>query len=174
MWLVLPRQPAPERSAASSIAVPREEPPDVSQLASPEAQLLLANWNYDRQNWTHAIEHYQQAISLGCDNADVRTDLGNCYRFTAEPQKALAQYQVAQQQNPRHEKSLLNTAGLYGEVLHDHTKAAELWREYLRRFPVSDGAARARQFLAELERHETEQTAALKRLISDDFAREPR
>lgn len=174
MWLILPRQPAPERSAASSVAVAREGPPDVSHLAPRDAQLALANWNYDRQNWTHAIEHYQQAISLGCDNADLRTDLGNCYRFTAEPTNALEQYRIAQRQDPRHEKSLFNTAGLYGDVLHDAIKAAELWREYLRRFPESVDAARARQFLAEFEQQDTEQTAALKRLISDDFARQPR
>ena len=41
------------------------EPPDVSQLAPVEAARTLANWNYDRQNWTHAIEHYQAAIAGG-------------------------------------------------------------------------------------------------------------
>ena len=82
--------------------------------------------------------------------------------------KALEQYQIAQRQNPRHENSLFNTAGLYGEVLRDPAKAAETWREYLRRFPDAAGAARARQFLAESEQHVMDQTDAIKRLISED------
>ena len=48
-------QPVPAAAGAG--------PPDVSQLAPAEAARTLANWNYDRQNWTHAIEHYQAAIA---------------------------------------------------------------------------------------------------------------
>ena len=66
-------------------------PPDVSQLTPADAARTLANWNYDRKNWPHAIEHYQEAIARGADNPDVRTDLGNCFRFVGQPQKALEQ-----------------------------------------------------------------------------------
>jgi len=118
MWLVLgeshssPTQRSVTRGAAETRA---EEPPDVSHLAAAEAATTLANWNYDRQNWSHAIEHYQQAIALGRDNPDVRTDLGNCFRFLGQPQKALEQYETAQRQNPQHENSLFNQAGLFAK-----------------------------------------------------------
>jgi tetratricopeptide (TPR) repeat protein len=170
-WLILGGSPGTPRSSpspAAPSAAAAEAPPDVSQLAPVAAATALANWNYDRQNWPHAMEHYQQAISLGSDNADIRTDLGNCFRFLGQPEKALEQYQLAQRQNPQHENSLFNTAGLYGEGLHDPAKAAESWREYLRRFPAGSGAARARKFLAEGEQRESEQAAALKRLMLDD------
>ena len=26
---------------------------------------MLANWNYDRQSWSYAIEHYQEAMKKG-------------------------------------------------------------------------------------------------------------
>jgi hypothetical protein len=130
---------------------PAMERPDVSQLAPADAARTLADWNYDRHNWVHAIEHYQEAIADGADNPDVRTDLGNCFRFIGEPQKALQQYQIAQTEDPMHENSLFNQAGLYAEVLHDDQRALATAREFLKRFPQSDRAAAARQLISKLE-----------------------
>ena len=161
MWLIMrssspgrPGKPPVERLPPS----PATEPPDVSQLAPADAARILGDWNYDRHNWAHAIEHYQEAIADGADNPDVRTDLGNCFRFSGEPQKALAQYQVAQSENPIHENSLLNQAGLYAEVLHDDQRALATAREFLKRFPQSDRAAAATQLISNLE--ERRQSAA--------------
>jgi len=123
-------------------------PPDVSRMSSAEAALTLGNWNYDRSAWHNAIEAYQRAISLGTDNADVRTDLGNALRFTGEPQKALEQYQIARKQNPQHENSLCNMATLYAQVLNQPGNAVTAWKEYLRLFPNGEKASAARQFIA--------------------------
>ncbi len=138
------------RSALSAA----QEPPDVSQLAPADAARTLANWNYDHQNWPNAIEHYQEAIARGDDNPDVRTDLGNCFRFVGEPQKALEQYEIAQKENPQHENSLLNEAGLFAEVLHDKARALSLAHEFLTRFPQSRRAESARQMILQLEQTE--------------------
>jgi tetratricopeptide (TPR) repeat protein len=159
MWLIMrsssngrPANPPVERLSPS----PATEPPDVSQLAPAEAQRILGNWNYDRHNWAQAVEHYQEAIADGADNPDVRTDLGNCFRFIGEPQKALEQYQIAQTEDPMHENSLFNQAGLYAEVLHDDQRALATAREFLKRFPQSDRAAAATQLISNLEeRHQS-------------------
>ena len=159
MWLIMrssspgrPGKPPAERLSPS----PATEPPDVSQLAPADAARTLGDWNYDRHNWAHAIEHYQEAIADGDDNPDVRTDLGNCFRFIGEPQKALEQYQIAQTENPMHENSLFNQAGLYAEVLHDDQRALATAHEFLKRFPQSDRAAAARQLISNLEeRHQS-------------------
>jgi len=159
MWLIMrssspgrPGKPPVERLSPS----PATEPPDVSQLAPAEAQRILGNWNYDRHNWAHAIDHYQEAIADGDDNPDVRTDLGNCFRFIREPQKALEQYQIAQTENPTHENSLFNQAGLYAEVLRDDQRALATAREFLKRFPQSNRAAAARQLISNVEeRHQS-------------------
>jgi tetratricopeptide (TPR) repeat protein len=103
-------------------------------MSPADAARTLADWNYDRQNWPHAIDHYQEAIAKGADNPDVRTDLGNCFRFIGQPQKALEQYKIAQRQNPMHENSLFNQAGLFAEVLHDNEQALTVAREFLTRF----------------------------------------
>lgn len=153
MWLLGESHPwSAQTSATKGAAEPRpEEPPDVSQLAPADAATTLANWNYDRQNWSHAIDHYQEAIAVGRDNPDVRTDLGNCFRFLGQPQKALDQYEIAQRQNPQHENSLLNQAGLFAEVLHDSGRAKAAAREFIARFPQSPRAESARKLIGQLE-----------------------
>ena len=157
MWVIMrssspgrPERPPVERLVPS----PATEPPDVSQLAPAEAAKILGDWNYDRHNWPHAIEHYREAIADGADNPDVRTDLGNCFRFIGQPQKALEQYEIAQTKNPMHENSLFNQAGLYAEVLHDDQRALATAREFLKRFPQSDRAAAARQLISNVEERE--------------------
>ena len=161
MWVIMrssapgrPGKPPLERFSPS----PATEPPDVSQLAPADAAKTLGDWNYDRHNWAHAIDHYQEAIADGADNPDVRTDLGNCFRFIGEPHRALEQYQIAQTENPMHENSLFNQAGLYAEVLHDNQRALAIAREFLKRFPQSDRAAAARQLISQLE--ERDQSAS--------------
>ena len=157
MWLIMrssspgrPEKPPAKRLPPS----PATEPPNVSQSAPADAARILGDWNYDRHNWTHAIEHYQEAIADGADNPDVRTDLGNCFRFIGEPRKALEQYQIAQTENPMHENSLFNQAGLYAEVLHDEQRALATAREFLKRFPQSDRTTAAEQLISKLEQRD--------------------
>ena len=156
MWLIM-RSPSSDsgsqvKSPVKNFLPPAAtEPPDVSQRTPAEAAKILGDWNYDQHNWAHAIEHYQQAIAAGADNADVRTDLGNCFRFVGQAQKALEQYQLAQTENPMHENSLFNQAGLYAEVLHDDQRALATAREFLKRFPHSDRAAGARELSSKLQ-----------------------
>jgi hypothetical protein len=153
-WVIM-RTSAPASSGKPPVArfspTPNAEPPDVSQLPPADAARTLADWNYDRQNWPHAIEHYQEAIARGADTPDVRTDLGNCFRFSGQPQKALEQYQIAQKQNPQHENSLFNQAGLFAEVLHDDQRAISIAQEFLTRFPQSTKAQAARQLISQLQ-----------------------
>lgn len=142
--------PAPSQGPRSASESP--EAPDVSQLPPAEAARTLADWNYDRQSWTHAVENYQEAIALGLDNPDVRTDLGNCFRFLGQGQKALEQYELAQRENPQHENSLFNQAGLYAEVLHDDDRALSSAREFISRFPQSPRVPAAKELIDRLSK----------------------
>ncbi len=156
-WLLLrvsARAPAPviqnflPPTAGNGVASPGlTQAPDVSTLPPAEGARVLANWNYDQQNWAHAIEHYQQAIAGGIDNADVRTDLGNCYRFLGQPEQALEQYQMAQKQNPQHENSLFNQISLFVDLLHDPARSEAAARDFVTRFPLSPQVAKAKQSL---------------------------
>ena len=134
-------------TAPAGFARGEAQAPDVSALPKGEGERVLANWNYDRQNWAHAIEHYERAIAGGIDTADVRTDLGNCYRFLGQPEKALAQYQLAQTQNPQHENSLFNQISLFSDLLNDKNRAAAAARAFITRFPLSPQVGKAREQL---------------------------
>ena len=148
------------QTPAAPTAVTGEKPllpaPDAAPLTPAQSALELGNANYDRKNWAKAVENYQQALALGMDNPDVRTDLGNAFRFSSEPQKALEQYQIARRENPRHENSLYNMAALYSQVLNDPVHAVTAWREYLQRFPTGEKAGAAREMLGEAEKRVTE------------------
>jgi hypothetical protein len=112
--------------------------------APAQADRTLGNFYYDHQNWAKAIEQYQSAIRQGSDDADIRTDLGNAYRFSGRPEDALAQYGVARKMNPDHEFSLFNQGGLYMEDLKQPARAVEIWQEYLVRFPNGANVQAAR------------------------------
>ena len=169
MWYLLGGKSEPIRTSTPTKVVAPEAPPSVAHLTPADAAVTLGNWQYDRQRWVQAIEQYQEALKLGKDNADVRTDLGNCFRFVGQPHKALEQYQISQRMNPQHENSLFNEAALYGQELNQIPRAQELLNKYLQKFPNSQGVARAQQLLAELsakEKASTEEaTKALQQII---------
>lgn len=173
VWLVM-RSDAPTPPPGAIAATERaESPPSVEHLPPAQAAVTLGNWNYDRKNWPHAIEHYEQAIRIGLDNADVRTDLGNCYRFLGQPRKALELYQAAQRQNPQHEHSLFNQAGLYAEVLNEPVKAVAVAQEFIRRFPQSTGAKAAQEMIARLNGRAKNAEQQLADWLAEDKAAKP-
>ncbi len=148
---VRPRLTAPP--SASPLAPPLlgaggASPPASLTSGQPPAQaaLTLANWYEDRQQWPQSIAAYQQALAGGLDNPDIRTDYGVALFQSGQPQKALAQYQMAQRMNPAHENSLFNQGSAY-LLLHDTAHARAAWQDYLRRFPAGQHVADARQFL---------------------------
>jgi tetratricopeptide (TPR) repeat protein len=116
-----------------------------------QAERTLGNFYYDHQNWPEAISHYEAAIRQGNDDADIRTDLGNAYRFVHRPDDALAQYRRAQQMNPAHEFSLFNQGGLYLDDLKQPGQAIEIWNQYLTRFPSGRNVESARQLIAQAQ-----------------------
>ena len=151
-------RPGPPPSPAG--AVPSLNPDPTTHRPAPEltagqtpaqADRTLGNFHYDHQDWPKAITHYESAIRQGSDDADIRTDLGNAYRFTGRLDDALAQYHRARQMNPSHEFSLFNQGGLYLEDLKQPAKAIEIWQEYLVRFPNGRSVMAARQLIAQAQ-----------------------
>lgn len=153
-----PRLERAARASALPLAANASLPADLNHappadltagLPPAQAERALGNFYYDHQNWSEAIRRYESAIKQGSDDADIRTDLGNAYRFSGRPQDALAQYELAQRMNPQHEFSLFNQGGLYLEDLKNPAKAIETWNAYLARFPNGTNAAMARNLIAQ-------------------------
>jgi tetratricopeptide (TPR) repeat protein len=148
-WLVMSQRSTPEfHSVQSPPRAAFSATPDVSGLAPGDAAVVLGNFAYDHQRWSEAIRQYQQAIADGADNPDVRTDLGNAFRFSGQPRQALDQYTIAQKLNPQHENSLFNEISLFTEVLNEPVRAIPLCEEFMRRFPSSNKLPAVRQQLA--------------------------
>jgi tetratricopeptide (TPR) repeat protein len=150
-WLIMSQRSAPATRPApfATNAVSQSAaPPDLSGASSADAAVMRGNLAYDHQQWADAIREYQSALASGRDNADVRTDLGNAFRFSGQPEKALEQYVIAQRQNPLHENSLFNQIGLYMEVLRDPIRAIPICEDFIRRFPTSEKIPRVKEQLA--------------------------
>jgi len=127
---------------------PMPSPDIVLGLPANKVALNLGNWSYDHKNYTAAAAYYQQAISRGIDNADVRTDLGNAMRFSGNPAAALKQYQIAHAKSPSHENSLFNQGGCY--LLLGNTKSAvAVWQQYVTQFPHGEHTDVARDLITQ-------------------------
>jgi tetratricopeptide (TPR) repeat protein len=154
IMIVKPRATAPAALPAATNPDPaaHRPAPELTAGQTPvQADRTLGNFYYDHGNWALAMRHYESAIRQGSDDADIRTDLGNVYRFAGRPDDALLQYTLAQRMNPNHEFSLFNQGGLYLEDLKQPAKAVEVWQEYLVRFPNGRSVAAARQLLAQVQ-----------------------
>jgi len=154
MWVVMSQrsQPIPQRPMTFvTPSTPQNNlaplPADMSKTSAADAAVVRGNQAYDHQQWSDAIGYYQEAIAKGIDNPDVRTDLGNSFRFSGQPEKALEQYAIAQRQNPQHENSLFNQIGLLMEVVHDPIRAIPVCEEFIKRFPNSEKVPRVREQL---------------------------
>lgn len=148
--------PVSAATAPSLAAVPPLPPllpagalpgPGAGNASPADAERTRANFFYDQQNWPEAIRGYEAALRLGSDDADLRTDLGNAYRFTGRREDALAQYELAQRMNPAHEFSLFNQGGLFLDEYHDPARAVAAWRAYLARFPQGRNVTIARALI---------------------------
>ena len=151
-------QPAPPSQVAQPVLP--ETAPDLDAtpppqalvgLTQPQAAKTSGDWYLDHMNWPRAIASYQIAIKGGIDNPNVRTDLGSAYRFMKQPQQALEQYQIAQKQDPNHEASLFNQAGVYVFSMGQTARGVAVWKEYLKRFPNGVSAESARQLMKQAE-----------------------
>jgi tetratricopeptide (TPR) repeat protein len=148
-WLVMSQRSTPPARPITQLNKNPVAPtsPDTSALSTADAAVMRGNLAYDHQQWADAIHEYQDAIAKGRDNADVRTDLGNAFRFSGQPEKALEQYTIAQRLNPQHENSLFNQIGLFMDVTHDPIRAIPICEEFIRRFPNSEKLPRVREQL---------------------------
>ena len=129
--------------------------PDVSAFTPSQGAVTLGNWYFDHHDWAKATEQYRKALSLGLDNADVRSDLGSALRFNNRPEAAAAEYEIAQQENPGHENSLFNLAMLSLQSLNQPDRAIALLEQFRTRFPRSGAIPRVDELLQEARKRGT-------------------
>jgi tetratricopeptide (TPR) repeat protein len=83
-------------------ALLQEKPSDYPAL------VRLGNLYFDAVKYDKAMEYYSRAVEIRDDDPNVITDLGICYRYTKNPQKAMELFERANSIDPSHWQSLYN------------------------------------------------------------------
>src|SRR5205807_1110532 len=74
--------------------------------SNPKPRVQLANLYFDAERYDDAIRWYTDAVKLTPNDVNVSTDLGVCYYYTNQPDKALQQFEHSLQLEPKHAKTL--------------------------------------------------------------------
>lgn len=85
----------------------------------------LGTMYMDAGKFPQAIEYFERALKVR-DDAQVRTDLGICYRNNNEPDKSLAEFRQVVQTHPEQWQALFNEVIILAETRHIDEAKAEL------------------------------------------------
>ena len=117
--------------------------------AQPRAE--LANLYFDAERYDDAIAWYQAALKITPDDVNLSTDLGVCYYYTNQPDKALELFNRSLRLDPKHTKTLLNVGIVKAFGKQDLQGASEAWQQVLKIAPDSPEAQAAKRALDSLQ-----------------------
>jgi tetratricopeptide (TPR) repeat protein len=95
--------------------------------AQPRAE--LANLYFDAERYDDAIAWYQAALKITPNDVNLSTDLGVCYYYTNQPDKALLQLSHSLSIDPKHTKTLLNVGIVKAFGKQDLEGATKVWQQ---------------------------------------------
>ena len=113
-----------------------------------DAQLALANLYYDTDRPHRAVPIYLDVLKERPDDADVRTDLGTCYKQMGLLDRARAEYERVAAAHPEHVQATYNLAVVH-KLSGDELGAAELWDKVAAMAPGTKIASAATHLAAE-------------------------
>jgi cytochrome c-type biogenesis protein CcmH/NrfG len=142
---MVPETGAVQQRLAAEERLTAQNPKDV------QAWIALGNDYFDTNQAQRAVDAYAKALALQPNNPDVLTDQGVMYRKLQAFDKAVANFQRANQVDPRHVQSIYNLGVVYAFDLKDQAKAIAAWNRVIEVAPQSPQAAQARQNIQELK-----------------------
>jgi len=157
-----PAPAAPPPAAAPAPSQPGTVPVDANEQVTvlrqvteqdpknAQAWVALGNLYFDLQQPQKSVDAYARALQLKPDDPNVLTDQGVMFRALGAFDKAVANFQRAQQIDPRHLQSLFNLGIVYAYDLHESPKAEQAFNALIQMAPQSEQANDARQHLARL------------------------
>jgi tetratricopeptide (TPR) repeat protein len=107
----------------------------------------LGNAYFDAEQWSNAIDSYEQSLKLDPNNPDVSTDLGVSYYYTNRTDDALAQFERSLKISPNHTKTLLNKGIVLAFGKENLQAAADQWKKVVELAPDSPEGQAARRAL---------------------------
>jgi cytochrome c-type biogenesis protein CcmH/NrfG len=117
--------------------------------ARPRAQ--LGNLYFDAERYPEAIQWYGEAVKLAPDDVNISTDLGVCYYYTNQPDKALEQLEHSLKLDPNHAKTLLNLGIVRAFGKQDLEGAVQAWQQVMKLSPDSPEGQAAKRALDSLQ-----------------------
>jgi tetratricopeptide (TPR) repeat protein len=157
-----PRTPAAPAQAAASApaqgASPRAAVLDEAKVtalksvaerqpSNTQPRVELANLFFDAERYDDAIKWYQEALTLSPNDVNVSTDLGVCFYYTNQPDKALVQLGRSLEINPKHAKTLLNLGIVKAFGKQDLEGATKAWQQVVQLEPDSPEGQAAKRAL---------------------------
>jgi len=117
------------------------------QPTNAQPRVELANLYFDAERYDDAITWYQDALKLTPNDVNVSTDLGVCYYYTNQPDKALLQLSHSLSVDPKHAKTLLNMGIVKAFGKQDLEGATKAWEQVVELAPDSPEAQAAKRAL---------------------------
>jgi cytochrome c-type biogenesis protein CcmH/NrfG len=119
--------------------------------ANVQSRVQLGNMYFDAERYQDAIQWYEAALKLNPNDADVSTDLGVCFYYTNQADRAVRQMEESLRIDPRHLKTMLNLGIVKAFGKQDLVGAAAVWEEVIRLAPDSQEGQAAKRSLANLQ-----------------------
>ena len=116
-----------------------------------QPRIRLGNLYFDAERYGEAIKWYGEAVKLAPTDVNVSTDLGVCYYYTNQPDKALEQFARSLTLDPKHAKTLLNVGIVKAFGKQDLEGATSAWTQVLQLSPNSPEAQAAKRALDTLQ-----------------------
>src|SRR4030095_9943154 len=110
-----------------------------------QPRIQLGNLYFDAERYDDAIKWYGEAVKLVPRDVNVSTDLGVCYYYTNQIDKALEQLEHSLQMDPNHGKTLLNVGIVRAFGKQDLDGATQVWQKVLKVAPDSPEAQAAQR-----------------------------
>ncbi len=112
-----------------------------------QAWVALGNEYFDSNQLMDAIEAYDKALEIQPNSPDVLTDQGVMFKRLGWFDRAIQNFNKANQLDPTHATSVYNLGVVYRYDLQDFAKAQEAWTRFLEINPTRPGSDRVRQDL---------------------------
>ena len=155
-----PAAPAPQTAAAPAPNTPSPRAAILDEAkvtalksvaerspANAQPRVELANLYFDAERYDDAISWYEAALKLTPNDVNVSTDLGVCYYYTNQPDKALLQLSHSLSVDPKHAKTLLNMGIVKAFGKQDLEGATKAWQQVVELAPDSPEGQAAKRAL---------------------------
>jgi tetratricopeptide (TPR) repeat protein len=117
------------------------------QPTNAQPRVELANLYFDAERYDDAISWYQEALKLTPNDVNLSTDLGVCYYYTNQADKALAQLSHSLSIDSKHTKTLLNVGIVKAFGKQDLDGATKAWQQVVELAPDSPEGQAAKRAL---------------------------